>query len=147
MYALILFVSSSFFSLFVFGLCLIFRKVFFSLHRASALEGAVTGACDLMRDTRDGREKICFFCCCNLLLFACVAVLEIEYYTIQKESFNDTVYCLVTFVKNVHKNEDKSMLNTFLPAQSKNIRKKGIYSHGRAFRIQSSPVSCLGRRF
>ena len=56
--------SFKFFFIVCFGLCLIFRKVFFSLHRAS--QGAVTGACDILRDTRDGREKIiCFFCCCN----------------------------------------------------------------------------------
>ena len=39
--------------------------------------GAVTGACDIMRDTRDGREKIiCFFCCCNCYCRLCSGSLN-----------------------------------------------------------------------
>ena len=66
--------------------------------------------------------------------------------TERERSFGNAVYCLVTFVKNFHQKEDKTMLNTFPAAQPTRIRKKGIYAHRRAFRIQSTPGSCLRRR-
>ena len=48
--------------------------------------------------------------------------------------------------KKYHQKDDK-LINRFIAAQSKSIRKTGIYAHARAFRIQSTPGSCLGRRF
>ena len=85
-------------------------------------------------------HRVCYYyyCCCCCCCCCCRCYYYYYYYY---------YYYPGTFERNIIiRGNINGCLTRLIAAQSKNIRKKGIYAHRRAFRTQSTKGSCFGRR-
>ena len=121
-----------------------FVEEFFSLHSRCFRERLLMLVTQSAK--RDWREKnICVFFV-HIAEFRLGAARKIDSCQYRKRAFNHPAYYPGAFEgKFIIRRKINRCLIRSIAAQSKNLRKKGVYAHRRAFRIQSTTGSCLRR--